>query len=388
MLQKNEIWLPRNTTEYTDLNTSNASSSLATTVTLVENNNEPVIITTPENNTITEISTNYPLVDLESSTKYNNKATNETLFLSETLNKMPSSTAPTNASYNVKENLSEDVWRRFQVPWSRLSQSYLNMIKEGKRFKDRYTEIIRICIDELRMVSTSIPYVVYKRVAYKIVEQYPQTFLDTDDDGVVLGDGTFTLVKKMIDRNNYLNKPHKRQLDITDSTSCGQKKKLLATKAGCSYWQPVRSKETEETVQNKIKILNETDIVDIENIESLLEDTYCSQRTFINKEEVPGIKDIKENWPVLLNPKVIEWHFQKLTKFFLGDLESNLKKKCKRIMDYGKIKNVSNVDDAVMSETDKCIEALTIVARLLNEKIDVLLHKLSVSTLKVIFDKN
>lgn len=43
-----------------------------------------------------------------------------------------------------------------------------------------------------------------KIIAKKLVQQYPQTFQDLDD-------GYQSILLKLIDRNNYLNRPHKRR---------------------------------------------------------------------------------------------------------------------------------------------------------------------------------
>lgn len=41
-----------------------------------------------------------------------------------------------------------------------------------------------------------------------MVQKYPVTIQDRDEDEVVLGDGCQSTLRKLIDRNKNLNKPH------------------------------------------------------------------------------------------------------------------------------------------------------------------------------------
>lgn len=36
------------------------------------------------------------------------------------------------------------------------------------------------------------------------------------------------------------------------------------------------------------------------------------QRLFLNNPQPPTMEEIKANWPILFEPRVIEWHFEKL----------------------------------------------------------------------------
>lgn len=66
-------------------------------------------------------------------------------------------------------------------------------------------------VSEMRNVQSFIPSKAFiKIIAEKIVNKYPQTFKDIDEDGKCFGDGYHTTYLKLRDRNCYLNRPHKK----------------------------------------------------------------------------------------------------------------------------------------------------------------------------------
>lgn len=122
---------------------------------------------------------------------------------------------------------------------------------------------------------------------------------------MVLGDGTHSLVNKLQDRNNYLNRPHKRKVNQVDCNNpITNKKGRVNARAGCINWSPT----THETHDIEV---NMNDIATDENFYQILNTTYNEQRGFINKS--PIINEIKEIWPILFSKNAIYWHFNKLT---------------------------------------------------------------------------
>ncbi|KAG5865544.1 hypothetical protein JTB14_009253 [Gonioctena quinquepunctata] len=99
-------------------------------------------------------------------------------------------------------------WSNFKIPWNKLTFDVLNHCKEGKREK----QIIHTVVHEMRQIKTKIPMKAFKYVAKQLLEKYPNTFRDIDNDGVVIGDGTHSAITKLSDRNHYLNRPHRRNL--------------------------------------------------------------------------------------------------------------------------------------------------------------------------------
>ncbi|XP_050311254.1 uncharacterized protein LOC126746895 [Anthonomus grandis grandis] len=121
----------------------------------------------------------------------------------------------------------------------------------------------------------------------EIIDQYPNIFRDVDEDGVVLGDWSHSLVCKLQDRNNYLNRPHKRKTTAVENP-VSSKKRLVSARAGCINWAPPNNKENNSPVKDDDKNIQETN----ENFYNILEKTYSEHRSFINT--LPSFTNIKE----------------------------------------------------------------------------------------------
>ncbi|CAH0560597.1 unnamed protein product [Brassicogethes aeneus] len=112
---------------------------------------------------------------------------------------------------NNKENvITEYTWQLFDIPWSKIPQFMLTQCENGSGGKALRKEIIHIVVNDLRNIKTHIPNKAFREVARKMASKYPKLFLDTDEDGNVLGGGISTLVSQLQDRNWYLNRGSKR----------------------------------------------------------------------------------------------------------------------------------------------------------------------------------
>ncbi|KAG5876893.1 hypothetical protein JTB14_003217 [Gonioctena quinquepunctata] len=209
----------------------------------------------------------------------------------------------------------------------------------------------------------------FRNVAKQLVDKYPITFRDIDNDGVVMGDGTHSIVCKLSDRNNYLNRPHKRSnSDKTDTATKFLKKKLNSS-AGCVQWNPADHGNSSE---DKIKKINEMD-TDDDDFFSLLDDTYVAQRLFLNDlENPPTVQEVQNKWPVLLQKSAIIWHFKKLTNISLELLEQSFESKAEKIVKYAIIKKILN-EDSLEDVNKSCIE---FYAKHFKEDISNLIYKM------------
>lgn len=143
-------------------------------------------------------------------------------------------------------------------------------------------------------------------------------FKDIDDDDVMLGDGSHSTYLKLLDRNNYLNRPHKRYSELP-SFSKNIKYRKLATKAkaGCVNWQPLNETCTTEVSRTNIKeklqlVVQKLELLDDEEKKQIttdLETTFCEQRTYLNKSQVTK-SDILKEWPILFIHDYMLWHYE------------------------------------------------------------------------------
>ncbi|CAH0555858.1 unnamed protein product [Brassicogethes aeneus] len=236
-------------------------------------------------------------------------------------------------------NISEYTWESFEIPWDKIPAYMLNSCENGSIDKTQRREIVHILVNDMRNIKEQIPNKAFKIVAKKLVERYPKVFLDTDEDGKVLGSGLSTLLSQLQDRNWYLNRSHKRTGEfLKPKIPAKMLKEINNRRAGCSLskWMPA----VEKDVTISKTLLNSMSIDDPRFYE-LLEETYPSQREFLTRSNPPTFAEIKSEWPVLLIKDAIFRHFKKLTEKPV--LEND--KKYLKIMEYGKLKKQQINDD-------------------------------------------
>ncbi|CAH0553612.1 unnamed protein product [Brassicogethes aeneus] len=106
------------------------------------------------------------------------------------------------------------LWDKFLIPWKRLPQTFLEKLENTTRKSSITSRVVNIIVDEMREIKKTIPIKVFKEIAKQIVDKYSNSFQDVNEDGNIFGNGIGSLVTKFIDRNNYLNRLHKKQIDI------------------------------------------------------------------------------------------------------------------------------------------------------------------------------
>lgn len=128
---------------------------------------------------------------------------------------------------------NQNIWKHFEIPWKSLNHSSLAELEKGIRSTDTSNKIINATTDAARDITKYPGSKAMKMVAKKIGDKYPH-LQDVDEDGVTIGSGYHTLFKKMLDRNNYLNRPRKRPRNTLTPPEVppSKVKKMLNCKAG------------------------------------------------------------------------------------------------------------------------------------------------------------
>lgn len=122
-------------------------------------------------------------------------------------------------------------------------------------------------------------------MAKKVIDKYSNLFTDVDDDGVVLGAGTHTQVNKLQDRNNYLNRPHKRK-EPSSTSPTSSKKRFGSARADSINWSP----EITDNIAECPKNIQNHD----EDFYVIMEKTHPVQRQFSSRVDQPTAMEIKE----------------------------------------------------------------------------------------------
>lgn len=224
------------------------------------------------------------------------------------------------------------LWNNFEINWQDIPSAAIEKCEKGNKTKALVNLIINAVIDQLRTVKTEIPSKVLKCIARKMGEKYSQIFTDFDDDGCVIGDGIYSTYRKLLDRNNYLNRQNtsqKQSLLGKLNVPLSKRKKVLDSKAGCSDWQPKKHIIDEKEIEDMRLKLKNNIAKTKEEILECLELTYSAQRYFLNTNapKPPSILEIKDKWPHLLVQDYMFWHFEKLMSFKVTRLTDKMLEK-------------------------------------------------------------
>jgi len=130
--------------------------------------------------------------------------------------------SPINEISNNKQN---EFWKNFQIPWNYLEPTVLKELQNGSRNKYIINTVVSRTVSEMRNVQKFIPSKALKIIAEKIVNKYPQTSKDINEDSTCFGEGFHIAYLKLRDRNYYLNKPHMKR-SLSQSLNIGTSKKI------------------------------------------------------------------------------------------------------------------------------------------------------------------
>lgn len=212
---------------------------------------------------------------------------------------------PSNFNQLILISSAESSWDNFQIPWYKIPINCLTQFSSGTFTNANVRTLIQIIVDEMRTIKIAFPTKAAKIVSKKILERYAG-LTDRDEDRTILGDGSASLTNKIIDRNNYLNRPHKNSKRSSSPFALKSAKTKLSNKMGCVNFDHC----------------NETDTAG----------TYDLERKMIN--EGASIREIKLKYPHLFNEANIFEHFQKLTLIDINKLDNTIYEKFEIISSY------------------------------------------------------
>lgn len=106
--------------------------------------------------------------------------------------------------------MSEKIFQKFEnysIPFEKFPTEVLTLFQEKKKLSDKINTVVHILISELRSISVFLPVSVIRMVAQKLTEHFPESFRNRNEDGCDTTYGLAILITKMINHNNYLNRP-------------------------------------------------------------------------------------------------------------------------------------------------------------------------------------
>ncbi|CAM4530069.1 unnamed protein product [Leuciscus chuanchicus] len=218
----------------------------------------------------------------------------------------------------------------FEVPRNKVRLTLRRAVDAGERpAPDDRRHLMRVTVDAMREHSLNPTCRECVVVAKDITKKYPNSFLDKNEEGELIGCGYFSIIN---------------QIKIRD----GDDQPAVATCAridsyGCVRWQPEDYPDGETSASLKEKKLEMLDIFSREGlkgpqrerVEDLMAITYAKQREYINTKPSPRILDVGKEWPFLFSQKFLLSHFTTLTNVELYTrLNEDMDKKGKRLLDF------------------------------------------------------
>ncbi|KAG5875152.1 hypothetical protein JTB14_025585 [Gonioctena quinquepunctata] len=184
----------------------------------------------------------------------------------------------------------------------------------------------------MREITKAIPSSAIKIITQQIIKRFPKTFGDLDEDGVTIGDGTYSLYNKLYDRHHYLNRPYKRGIK--------------------------RSMESGTLYQGHTTSL----LVNIsENDDNLNEKL---DKSFPEERQLPignsSLEMIRQKCPILLTKIGAIFYFNKVTGSDMSQLEGAVEEKCQKFL---KLKGTQIIDEG----KSKLLVILEIVSKYFKE---------------------
>uniref|UniRef100_A0A3B1KH65 Uncharacterized protein n=1 Tax=Astyanax mexicanus TaxID=7994 RepID=A0A3B1KH65_ASTMX len=237
----------------------------------------------------------------------------------------PSTSSPTDRSRVIDLSTWLD---KFKVPWSKMPQGIKLSINAQQRPTPRdRREMIRVIVDEIRLIEPNPTRSDCVTVAKMVVKEYPESFADILKDGTRIGSGFASLVNQLKTRVEHLNRNsvigRRRRMKGHSSSPTTNRAKGPSDQYGCIRWQPdCPQGETESILKEKQEEMKELyaregpAAAERGHITQLMERTYYLQRKTINASPAPSIVELKTGWPFLFTQKEIYNHFKLLTDSF------------------------------------------------------------------------
>ena len=273
--------------------------------------------------------------------------------------------SPARSSSQVSVCSDPDWAVKFFIRWEKLSASVLSLLKAHKRLSPSdKNKVIKFLVDEMKKCCPNPDFSQSRIIARQVVAAYPNSFEDRTDDGERLGDGYYSLAKKIKTRIEYTNRGKlETRLRQKRKSNRGGPEGVTTVRAATQYgcmqlqWQPVSlpANETEETLAAKVVSLQQLashgPVVaqqEVHRIDADMTATYIIQRRLINSTPPVAIETIKSEWPFLFFDRWLFRHFECLVgKSPYTTLREALAVKGPRILAYFGSHGDSNERDIV-----------------------------------------
>lgn len=310
------------------------------------------------------------------------------------------SSTPSPASTNSQSSTVElNSWPdNFNIPWSKFPHELKMAIAREQRPTPRDRRaMVRIVVDEMRLVELNPSRSDCLTVAKMIVKEHPKSFADILKDGTKIGSGYASLLNQLKTRVEHLNRDsmlsRRRRTKVPSSSLAKNSAIGPSDQYGCVRWQPTCPEgETEATLVEKQKQMKELYAqegpggAERGHLTQLMETTYYLQRKIINASPAPSIVELRTDWPYLFTLKELYNHFKLLTDISIFEkIDNAIKDRGKMIVQFFRQKPTNETvrQILVMFDATECTILGPCVVLLLmahfKEKSDALILQVDVS---------
>ncbi|XP_043463687.1 uncharacterized protein LOC122499411, partial [Leptopilina heterotoma] len=255
----------------------------------------------------------------------------------------------------------ENQWLSFKISWEAVSKHKLKELESSEKSKRLIAYMVNEAVDQMRTISTTIPFMACNLVAKQLTDKYPAIFQDKNSEGKVMGSGFVTIAEKIKNRNKNLSRIDHPNLSAALRITSKTIRKKQRAEAGCSKWQP-QLKQSIHVLEGKRVFMQKW--IDKENKNN--SDEEVSEGS---ENEPPSANDINEMWPILLEPEFLLWQYQILMGHSIDNLCIRFQESSNKIFAYAHANRLTNVNEI----SDE--EVLRIIGNVFKEKIDLIFLK-------------
>lgn len=253
--------------------------------------------------------------------------------------------------------LSTAPFKEFSIPWSKVPNDIMTLLRGKTSLGKHLNTLANLLVDALRERCSHIPILVFREVAQQAAEKYPDSLLEKDREGQQIATTPQSLISKMINRNNALNRPQKRansnttDLHITSSNSSSSKKRKSGNGSAAAVASNGNAKSLalnrDQEKKRDLMIASYRGAAKLEpaTIDDYMKECFPLQRAFFNNsEKIPDITAIKDNWPYIFNKPLLYQHFELLMSIDPRLLEKRFASEKERLFKFFKMSKNKKVN--------------------------------------------
>lgn len=262
----------------------------------------------------------------------------------------------------------------FAIPWEKFPPDVMDLLEKKQFLGKKINTVANIIVDEMRKQSLYLPLNIIRSISQKCASRYPESFIEKDIHGNPLSLTPVSLITTIKNRNNFLNRKPKRQNDTEPVIPLKQRRLAETLQKTCFNWQPCEN--ITDDMEQKKQFLKDNFVKqkfsteEEKLISDYMKECFQIQRRFFNdRENIPPVTSIQENWPFIFKKKYLYEHF-----FYLMNVQAtNFEKKF--IENRPKMVKFFKLDSANTADAD----IITAIASYFKEDVRVLFRFFKVS---------